>query len=577
MSAELIKLSIDNAPNLPGIYKFKQKDEILYIGKAKNLQNRLKSYIQHDLAHRIKLMIFFADSVEYTVTNSESDALLLEAVKIKEHKPKFNILLKDDKSFPYIKISNAIFPQITKYRGKTSSDEIYFGPFASNGYVTQVIKEIQKIFKLRSCNDNYFSTRKRPCLLYQINRCAAPCTNKITKEAYKKLVNQTIEFLSGKTKLLQRTLEKEMHQYSDNMEYEKAAEIRDRIKAINYIQVQTDLKDADTVTIAENAGHFCIQVFFYRAGQNFGNKTYFFSNTIEQTKEEALAHFLSQFYNAFPMPPLIVLNITTDQNIEELLFNLYQIRTKIICKKIESTEQNVYFALNEYIEKSLKTNKILEELKEVFALPDIPRRIEIYDNSHIMGSFSTGAMVVSTNGKLDKKEYRLWNINIANKGDDYQMLREVLIRRLSKITDENKPDLIIIDGGKGHMSVTSKIIKHIPFVCMAKGESRNSGQETFYMRERKPFTLDNTSNIMLYLQMLRNEVHNFVINSYRKKHIKSFTKSSFDQIDGIGKIRKQRLLAYFGSIQNIKAASIEELTTIPSITKKIAEKIKNIP
>ncbi|MDC0865219.1 excinuclease ABC subunit UvrC, partial [Rickettsiaceae bacterium] len=586
-SKESIKAYIADAPKLPGVYRMLDFSEnIIYIGKAKNLKNRLSQYLLK-LNKKNETMVSLVSSIEYTVTESESAALLLEGQMIKKFKPKFNILLKDDKSFPYIELRlDHEYPQLLKYRGNISkkNNRKFFGPFASIGHVDTTLTELQKIFKLRSCTDSFFANRKRPCLQYQINRCSAPCANKISKSDYDDLAFEARQFLSGKNQDLQKTLSKKMEQLSNDMEFEKAAIIRDRIKAISYVQLKSDsacsLKDADVIALSENKGMICIQLFIYRSYQFCGNQAYFpdISN-LPKTSDEIPGSFIMQLYqNKVPPEQILVShNLQEITLYESALKMLHKVNVRIstpksgIKKKIvENALHNAEIALEKHIKISAKNLDSLKKIQELFDLQEIPKRIEVYDNSHIQGAFPVGVMVVSGIDGFEKKEYRLFNIkdSAKNIGDDYAMLKEVLIRRLTRLKKESfkTPNLMIIDGGIGHMGVASKVMRgleiNIPFVCMSKGIDRNSGREQFHIPNKDSFTLDKNSDVMKYLQILRDEAHNFAIKSHRNRRSKSITLSSLDHISGIGSFRRKALLNYFGSFKAVSDATISELTKV---------------
>lgn len=594
---EIIKSQLSNAPELPGVYRMLDSDNnIIYIGKAKNLKNRLSQYTL-DLEGKNKIMVSLVHTVEYSVTESESSALLLEGQLIKKYKPKFNILLKDDKSFPYIKLRlDHEYPQLLKYRGKNLSNGKFFGPFASAGHVDTTLLEIQKIFRLRSCTDSYFENRDRPCIQYQIKRCSAPCVGKISKQDYDETVSEVKAFLSGKNNILQKKLSEKMETYSKAMQYEKAAEIRDRIKAISYVQLKSDsaekIEDSDIIALASKNGEFCIQLFIYRSHQPCGNQAYFPTHTYDATPNEVIENFIMQLYqNKQPPKELIISHDIGDKTTYELaLKQLYKKNIKIthpklgIKKKIvDNAIYNAEISLEKHLKVSAKNIAALNEVQRLFNLTESPKRIEIYDNSHIQGAFAVGAMVVAGVDGFDKKEYRLFNIKKEQKsafgGDDYAMLHEVLTRRLKRLKSEpyRTPDLIIIDGGKGHMKIVSEVMKNlninIPFVCMSKGVQRNSGKEIFHRPNYQPFTLDRNLGVMKYLQILRDEVHNFAIKSHRKKRTNAIRISSLDHIPGIGEARKKALLNYFGSFKSITDATIEELNKVSGISKELAKSI----
>lgn len=596
LGKDLIKSYIEDIPHYPGIYRMLDIDKkVIYIGKAKNLKNRLKQYTG-DLEGKTSIMISLTHYLEYSVTESESSALLLEGQLIKKFKPKFNILLKDDKSFPYIKLRlDHEFPQLLKYRGRDFKNGKFFGPFASVKHVEVTLLELQKIFKLRSCSDVYFSSRKRPCLQYQINRCSAPCTGKISKENYDELVSQVKTFLSGKNKSLQNFLSQKMQLLSDALEFEEAAKIRDRIKALSYIQLKaegTGLSfDTDLIAITKINGEYCIQLYIYRSGQACGNHPYFPEHTEDQTIPEILEAFIIQLYqDKIPPKHIMLSHSINDANIfSKALKELHDVNVKImvVSKKsgavaglMQIALENAKIALEQHIKNSAKNMQALEEVQKIFNLPSLPNRIEVYDNSHIQGSFAIGAMIVAGKNGFEKKEYRLFTIKEQQEnvlgGDDYSMLREVLIRKLNKLQNEphRLPDLMIIDGGRGHMKIVQQVLKkfdlNIPFVCMSKGIDRNSGKEQFHRPDYEVFTLDKNLLVMKYLQILRDEVHNFAIKNHRKKRSKAIRISSLDNIPGIGEIRKKSLLSYFGSFAAIADATIDELMKVDGINKDLA-------
>lgn len=606
IGSKLIKSHLENAPNLPGVYKMLGADQqVIYVGKAKNLKKRLTNYIKTDLDNKTIRMVSLTHHLEYNVTNSEIEALLLEAQLIKKFQPKFNILLKDDKSFPYVKLRlDTDYPQLIKYRGKNLSSGEFFGPFVSSEQVDTTLKELQKIFKLRSCSDNYFKNRKRPCLQYQIGRCSAPCVGKIGKEDYSELVSQVRDFLTGKTKELQKTLSDKMEQLSLQLRFEAAAEIRDRIKALSYIQLKSTLssnsiKNADVIAIVEKNNCYCIQLFVYRFGQSYGNIAYFPFQTDESSKAEILTQFINQFYQTNPVPdeiiinhPIIDLELVT-KAIKQLSGNnklsiIHPIRGNKV-KLLENAELNGQLALDQHLKQFAKNQMIFQQIQQLFNLPLLPDRIEVYDNSHIMGTFAVGSMIVATKSGFDKKEYRIFNIAVAKGdanggdakgGDDYEMLRTVLTRRFTRLKKEHLKSIVslmIIDGGKGHLSVVQKIMAEfdfaIPFVCMSKGPDRNAGCEQFHMPGKESFTIDKNLPVMKYLQILRDEAHNFAIKNHRLRRSKAIKVSSLDDINSVGLIRKKALLHYFGSYKAICDATIEELSKVKGISQTLAKHI----
>ncbi|WP_041404776.1 excinuclease ABC subunit UvrC [Rickettsia massiliae] len=615
--SELIKSKLIDAPERSGVYRmFDVNKQVIYVGKAKNLKKRLTNYIKSDLDNKTLRMIANTCFVEYSITNSEVEALLLEAQLIKKFQPKFNILLKDYKSFPFIKLRlDHDFPQLLKYRGKTLSDGKFFGPFASSAEVNTTLTELQKIFKLRSCTDNYFNSRTRPCLQYEIKRCYAPCVGKINKEVYRDLVTQVKDFLQGRTKELQENLSRKMEELSSQMRFEEAAEIRDRIKALSYVQLKAGVsdvvKDADIIAIVEKNGHYCVEVFLYRAGQACGNIPYFPTSTENSTKEEVLEYFLLQFYQKQHVPAEIIINheINDKEVIEAIkkINNILQLNITVPnkggkAKLVQNAETNALFSLEQYLKKFAKNQEIMFEIKELFGLSEIPERIEIYDNSHIQGKFAVGVMVVAGKVGFDKKEYRVFNVNAPSlvchsresgndgikncggdiKGDDYEMLRQVLTRRLARLRQEphKLPSLMIIDGGKGHLGVVKEVMDklemNIPFVCMSKGVDRNAGLEQFHVIGKEVFTLDKNLPVMKYLQILRDEAHNFAIKNHRLGRSRAIKISSLDDIEGVGATRKKALLHYFGSYKAVCDATIDELAKVNGINKSLAEMIFNV-
>jgi len=599
---ELIKKKIPLVSNSPGVYRMlDKKGQVLYVGKAKNLPNRLKSYVlDKNQTIRTERMLALTNNLEIVTTGSEAEALLLEANLIKKFKPKFNVLLRDDKSFPYIFIEkDCDWPQLSKHRGKKNKNGYYFGPFASAGSANWTIKILQKVFLLRVCNNSVFKNRERPCILYQIKRCSAPCVNHLSKTEYSKLVSEAVLFLSGKSKSIQRKLSVEMEKSSEKMDYEKAAILRDRIKALTQIQSSqnissANLDNADVISVAQEAGKSCVQVFFYRSKQNWGNQSYFPSHDKFHTSEEVLASFITQFYENKNAPTEILLNkkikdlslIKAALEKKEKKFISIKIATKGNSFKLSKmAEKNAKEALTRKIFESETNNKLLNEIADKFKLDISPRMIEVYDNSHIQGSNSVGTLITFGPEGFVKKQYR--KFNIKNKelkpGDDYGMLKEVFERRFSKIIKGKKqgeiiiPDLVIIDGGKGQYSVGRKILDdygfhEIPVIAIAKGKNRNKGDETFF-HKNNVIKLSKREPSLFFLQRLRDEAHRFSVSSHRIKRKKSLTKSLLDQINGIGRTRKRALLNYFGSARAVESASFDDLKKVEGIESSVAKKI----
>ena len=597
---EIIRKKIVNLTNNPGVYKMlSDKNEILYVGKAKNIPSRLKSYVSEShLPIRTERMLSLTRKLETTTTTNESEALLLEANLIKKHKPRFNILLRDDKSFPYIFIGQKDkWPQLTKLRGKKNRDGYYFGPFASVGSANWTIKILQKIFLLRVCDDTVFKNRDRACILYQIRRCSAPCVGKIEEKNYKNLVGDAVDFISGKSQRIQKNLSSEMEKASEDLDYEKAAVLRDRIKALTQIQSsqkinQTNLKEADVISIFKESGKTCVQVFFFRSKQNWGNQAYFPKHDPDEKEEKILSSFLSQFYENKTVPKLVLLNIEINE--KTLLEKTFSIREKkeVVIKKAvtrdekivsEMAQKNAKQALTQKILETESNSKLIDNLADKFNLNFNVNLIEVYDNSHVQGSDAVGALITFGKEGFIKKRYRKFNIKSdAVKGDDYGMMKEVLNRRFVRaLKDENTnmtlPDLILIDGGKGQYSVSRETLNdlglhELPIIAIAKGKNRNAGEETFFYKD-KIIKFKKNDPTLFFLQRLRDEAHRFAISTHRAKRRKNLSKSLLDQISGIGRGRKRALLNHFGSARSVESASFEDLKAVDGIEEKVAKKI----
>ena len=542
MSVEVIKSQLPAIPKTPGIYQFfDAKENLLYVGKAKNLQKRVASYAkENQLSARIARMVFLAEKIETTQTASEAEALLLEHNLIKKFQPKFNILLRDDKTFAQILITDHKFPRIAKYRGVKVGGGSYFGPFASTHDVNHTIDLLRKSFLLRNCSDSDFKSRKKPCLEYQIKRCAAPCVGLISQDEYEISVQNVADVLSGKSVAVQKNLSQKMQRLSAAEEYEKAAQTRDQIKALNAIQAKQninvgELKDFDAITLAASGDRLCIYISFFRGGQNFGAKPYFFES---EDAAKTLSEFLGQFYLSQTAPNLILLDRELEEKklLEGFLEKISGKKVIILTPKkgdklslIKDQSQIAIQNLEQKISQNLNTKTLLLEVKKIFDLPKIPQRIEVYDNSHTSGTNAVGAMIAAGLDGFIKSGYRKFNIRFEQGGrDDTAMMREVLTRRFSK-TQANSlwsfPDFVIIDGGKPQLTAAQKIFSElkikIPFVCMAKGENRNAGEEWFYAPNKDPLTLPKHSPAMHYLQRLRDEAHRFAITAHRKKRAMS--------------------------------------------------------
>jgi len=602
----IIKNAHEHMSDAPGVYKMIDNNEkIIYVGKARSLAKRVINYTRPErLEYRIQSMISNVAKVETVTTKSEAEALLLEANLIKKHEPRYNILLKDDKSFPYILITeDHEFPRICKHRGARKIKGKYFGPFASAGSVNKSIADLQKAFLIRPCSDSFFAARQRPCMEYQIKRCSAPCVDKISRDDYACLVDQTKEFLSGKSRNIQQELANQMAKQSAQFNYEKAAIYRDRIKALNHIQAGQNinlatLDDVDVIGVYQSSGHACIQVFFFRGGQNYGNRSFFPKYNGDSSAGEILEAFVGQFYNDDNIPPKQILisdNIGDKALLEDSLTQLCHYKVTITSpqkgekkKLIEDAVRNAKNTLQQKSLSNAKQEKLLKSVQDLFTLPELPSRIEVYDNSHISGKFEVGAMIVAGRDGFNKKAYRRFNMREKGfvPGDDYAMTEQVLMRRFKRLKMETPqktagiwPDLVLIDGGAGHLTIAEKVFDElgltgqITFVCISKGPDRNAGREQFHMSGRDSFTLPMTDPAMYYLQVLRDEAHRFAIGSHRKKRAKSVSKSAFDEIPGIGPKRKKILLNHFGSVDDVKNASVAELQKAAGIDRKIAEEI----
>ena len=602
LGKDVIRKELPLIPKSPGVYRMlDHKDVILYVGKAKNLPNRLKSYVaEKNHIIRTARMLSQTFKLEITTTANESEALLLEANLIKKHKPKFNILLKDDKSFPFVFISNKDqWAQVTKHRGKKDKEGFYFGPFASAGTANWTIKMLQKIFQIRVCDDSTFKNRKRPCILYQIKRCSGPCVDYIDKEDYKKSVDQAIQFVSGKSRDIQKNLSKQMEEASEKLDFERASIFRDRIKSLNIIQSsqrinEANLVDADVIAAYKESGKTCIQVFFYRSKQNWGNQAYFPKHDPDQDVSEIMSSFLMQFYENKNVPKLIIINTEIEDKklIEETLskkenntisINVAKKGTK--AKVIAMAEKNAKESLNRKIYETNNNKNLFEGVAKKFDLKNGLNLVEVYDNSHISGTNSVGAMITFGNEGFVKKRYRKFDIKTKGaEQDDFAMLKEVLTRRFKRAMLEKGnyltlPDLILIDGGKGQYSSAKEVLdefglQDLPMIAIAKGKLRNSGDETFFYKG-KSFKFDKNDPTLFFMQRLRDEAHRFAITSHRAKRAKGITKSLLDQIDGIGSIRKRALLNHFGSARSVESASFDEIKSVEGVEEKVAKKIYN--
>lgn len=608
--AEIIRAHLKNAPATSGVYRMLDKEgKALYIGKAKNIKARVSSYANIGaLNQRLCQMVMQIASLEFVTTNTEAEALLLEANMIKRLTPRYNILLRDDKSFPYILISKEHpYPRIVKHRGAQKENGEYFGPFASVHALNETLTLLQKVFLLRPCADSVFSNRKRPCLQYQIKRCSAPCVGKVSEESYRALVDQATAFLKGKSREIPKALLAEMEAASAVMEFEKAAALRDRIRALTRVQQEQRLQmsavgDADVVGVSRLGEKSCVQVFFFRNGQNYGNKSFFLSHTQESSEAEILAAFLGQFYEINP-PPKHILVSHTPPNLD-VMKDALALRAGHKVEVLEPQRgdkhdamqvvlRNAREALQRHLVEHTGQNALLEGTAKLFAMGHKPERIEIYDNSHLMGREALGGMVVAGPEGFIKNAYRKFNIKktdvvVPTGGDDFAMMREVLTRRFTRLQkdaeegakQEQWPDLILIDGGAAHLTIVTEVfaelgINNVAYACIAKGVDRNAGCEWFHMPGQTPFQLPPNDPILHYLQRLRDEAHRFAIGSHRNKRSKTLVASELDSVPGIGASRKKALLHHFGSAKAVREASVKDLEHVEGINKKTAAVIYN--
>jgi len=648
-----IRAVVKNLPPLPGVYRMLDaRGDALYVGKARNLKSRVVNYTHTaELSNRLRRMVAETATMEVVVTHTEVEALLLESNLIKRLMPRYNVLLRDDKSFPFIAINvGHAFPQLSKHRGAQEKTSEYFGPFASAGAVNRTLIALQRAFLLRSCSDSMFASRTRPCLLYQIKRCSAPCVGRIDQESYGRFVAEARDFLRGRGRDVQSGLAQDMQAASEALDFEAAALIRDRIRALTHVQGQQDINvqsvaDADVIAAHQAGGQTSIQVFFFRGGQNWGNRAYFPSHDRQLPVEEVLASFVGQFYDNKPPPSLILLSHALAEAAliaEALTVRADRKVTLLVPQRGEKARllshalNNAREALGRRLAESASQRKLLEGVAATFGLEAPPRRIEVYDNSHIQGTNAVGAMIVAGPEGLMKNAYRKFNIRggdvpseaisfdspapqaaqdegevgesslsphpepggtpesqdtaaapsaLLTPGDDYGMMREVLTRRLARALKEDPerargawPDLILVDGGAGQLAVAVEVlgelgITDVAVAAIAKGPDRNAGRERFFMPGKPPFSLDPRDPILYFLQRLRDEAHRFAIGTHRARRAKSIGHSLLDDIAGIGAHRKKALLHHFGSARTVARAGLAELERVDGISRRVAKKI----
>ena len=614
---DVIKQFWATLPNAPGVYRMIDgRGDVLYVGKAKSLKNRVGSYARGQAhSNRIARMIGQTTSMEFVTTATETEALLLEANLIKQLKPRYNVLLRDDKSLPYILLTaDHEAPQLVKHRGARKRKGDYYGPFASVWAVNRTINALQRAFLLRSCNDSYFENRTRPCLLFQIKRCSGPCTHEISSEDYAELVSEARAFLSGKSNAVKQRITDEMQKAAEELEFERAARCRDRLAALSAIQgvqgINTQsVEEADVFALDEQAGQFCVEVFFFRNWQNWGNRAYFPKADKSMSREEVLGSFLAQFYDDKPAPRLILLS----HEIEDVELTAAALSTRAEARVeihapqrgerrqlIDYVLRNAREALGRRLADTSSQQKLLVSLGQAFGLPKVPRRVEVYDNSHIMGTNAVGAMVVAGEGGFMKQHYRTFNMRSEDlkPGDDYGMMREMLQRRFARLVKEEPraadgdgrpdgddafpawPDLVLIDGGKGQLEAARLAMSEVgvgesdvAVIGIAKGRDRDAGRETFFKPGHPPFKLPPRDPALYFVQRLRDEAHRFAIGAHRAKRKRELVKNPLDEIPGIGPTRKRALLHHFGTVKAIQRAALEDLIRAPGVNAATARAV----
>lgn len=617
--AELIGEFVKKLPNSPGVYRMMNADgDVLYVGKARSLKKRVGNYAQGRVhSNRIARMVRETAHMEFVTTRTEVEALLLEANLIKRLRPRFNVLLRDDKSFPYILITgDSRAPAIFKHRGARARKGDYFGPFASASAVGRTINSLQRAFLLRTCTDSVFETRTRPCLLYQIKRCSGPCTREISDEGYAGLVREAKDFLSGKSQNVKAAIAKAMNEAAENLDFERAAVFRDRLAALSHVQSHqginpAGIEEADVFAIHHEGGLSCIQVFFFRTGQNWGNRAYFPKADPQLSGAEVLGAFLAQFYDDKPCPRQVLLSETIEE--QDLLAAALSERAGhkvhvLVPQRGEKKDildhvvANAREAHGRKLAETASQSRLLQGFAETFGLPYVPRRIEIYDNSHIMGTNAVGGMVVAGPEGFVKNQYRKFNIRSTDitPGDDFGMMREVMTRRFSRLLKEEGkpdrsqppaedaenhfpawPDVILIDGGQGQMTAVRAILDDLDIrdcvtaIGVAKGVDRDAGRERFFIEGRPDFTLPPRDPVLYFIQRLRDEAHRFAIGSHRARRKKEMVKNPLDEIGGIGPSRKRALLQHFGTAKAVSRAAISDLTSVEGISEAVARQIYN--
>jgi excinuclease ABC subunit C len=607
---ERIAAYLKTLPDAPGVYRMlNAAGDVLYVGKAKSLKKRVSSYARGGVhSERLTRMVAETSEMLFVTTASETEALLLESNLIKRLKPRYNVSYRDDKSFPNILLrEDHPFPQLLKHRGAKTIKGVYFGPFASAGAVNRTLNTLQRAFLLRSCSDSVFESRTRPCLLFQIKRCSAPCVNRIDLAGYHELVEEAETFLQGKSQAVQDEMKAEMTKASDAMDFEAAAKLRDRLKAMSNIQSSQGVNpstfdEADLFAAHSEGGQTCIQVFFFRAGQNWGNRPYFPRHTNDLSLAEVLESFVGQFYDERTAPRLLLTSeeLPGCELLSEALASRAGHRVEISKPQrgekreiMERAVTNAREQLGRRMAENSAQTALLEAVADAFGLEQPPRRIEVYDNSHIQGAHALGAFIVAGPEGFEKAQYRKFNIKAEElaPGDDYGMMREVLSRRFARMVKEEadasspgldarwkRPDLVLIDGGPGQLSVACQVfadlgVEDVALASISKGPDRDAGREHFYLPGKEPFRLDPKSPVLYYLQRLRDEAHRFVIGGHRKKRSAAIGANPLDEIGGVGAGRKRALLQHFGSAKAVSAASLTDLAGVEGVSATLAKKI----
>ncbi|MBB3033247.1 excinuclease ABC subunit UvrC [Alteriqipengyuania lutimaris] len=604
-----IRETVKTLPPRPGVYRMLDaRGDVLYVGKARSLKARVANYTQvAALTNRLQRMVSQTRRMEIVTTNSEAGALLLEAQFIKRYRPPYNVLLRDDKSFPFILLrADHAFPRIHKHRGARRAKGNYYGPFASAGSVNKTLNALQKLFLLRSCNDTFFKNRDRPCLLYQIKRCSAPCVGRIDEDGYEELVRQAKDFLGGKSSAVQQDLEKQMAEAAEKLDFETAAILRDRLRAATFIQGSqavnaSGVGDADVFALAAKGGQIAVQAFFIRGGQNWGHRAFFPTHTQDVDKDEVLARVIMQFYEEVPPPRTVLVDreLPEAELLAQALYEMAEHKVEISVPQrgdrrrlMEQAQSNAVDALDRRLAETGTKAKINRDLADFLELEEPPQRIEVYDNSHIQGSKAVGAMVVAGPEGFEKSQYRKFNIKTAQTNDDFGMMREVMQRRFRHLAEDPEgeggkknthetvwPDLVLIDGGKGQMSsvrdtLAEMGIEDVPLIAIAKGPDHGrEGREVFHFPDGREKTLPVNSPLLFHLQNLRDEVHRYAIGAHRAKRSRAITASPLDEIPGIGPSRKRALLLHFGTASKVRAAALDDLKRAPGISDTVAQQI----